>query len=157
MRDIQSHNLNLKIIQIFQWLLLNWAFSIHSYLKIQNIYSRFWLQVWSLTSTCSTYLCLEVPTSALGRYTRCLFQFRAWFISHCFSSFKARSDLLQICCDQQLSQSIAVKIEKNPIICSDLALCDSRCNLQLVWTRLYKVKCDFVILGILLRNPIIAF
>ena len=43
---------------------------------------------------------------------------------------------LSIYCDQQLVQSVAAKIEKNPIICSNLAPSNSCCNLQLVWTRL---------------------
>ena len=32
--------------------------------------------------------------------------------------------------------TVAVKIGKFPIICSDPALCDSCCNLRLLWTRL---------------------
>ena len=32
--------------------------------------------------------------------------------------------------------TVAVKIEKIPIICSNVALCNSCCDLQLVWTRL---------------------
>ena len=45
--------------------------------------------------------------------------------------------------------TVAAKKEKFPIICSNLALCDSCCYLQLVWTRL-KVKrpwkCETLIL-----------
>ena len=53
--------------------------------------------------------------------------------------FKVCSYYLQICCNQQLLQSIAVKIEKNSNLCNNLALCDSCCNLWLVWKRLNPV------------------
>ena len=59
-----------------------------------------------------------------------------WHLCWPNCSLKARSDKLQICCNQRLLQAIAVKIKKFPIIYSDLALCDSCCNLWLVWTRL---------------------
>ena len=66
---------------------------------------------------------------------------------------KARSDLLGICWDQRQLQSVAVKIEKFPMDhrafqfatrgqClkgnrSNVALCDSHCNLRLEWMRLW--------------------
>ena len=48
----------------------------------------------------------------------------------------ARSEWLQICCGQQLVQSIAGKLEMFSNICSNLALCDSCCNLRLGRMRL---------------------
>ena len=41
---------------------------------------------------------------------------------------KARSDQLRICCNKQLSQSVAEKIENFPIICRDLAPYNSHCD-----------------------------
>ena len=46
--------------------------------------------------------------------------FKAWIRVWVVMRLKARSDLLQICCDLQLLQTVAVKIEKIPIICSNL-------------------------------------
>ena len=63
-----------------------------------------------------------------------------YFVDKSKNFFKACSDQLQTCCNQRLSQSIAVIIEIFPIFCSDLAFCYSSWDLRLVWSRLDDAK-----------------